>query len=76
MRCLSLSGLRWAKKTGIFILGILALMTVDYISLSIWLSSYLDKDPVMEVVYPVLAFQKSIYLSSICISMYLSSYYT
>ena len=26
MRCLSLSGLRWAKKTGIFILG--KLMTV------------------------------------------------
>ena len=28
MRCLSLSGLRWAKKTGIFILGTLSLMTV------------------------------------------------
>ena len=28
MRWLSLSGLRWAKKTGIFILGTLTLMTV------------------------------------------------
>ena len=30
MRCLSPSGLRWAKKTGIFILGTLKLMTVDF----------------------------------------------
>ena len=29
MRYLSLSGLRWAKKTGIFILGTLTLMTFD-----------------------------------------------
>ena len=29
MQCLSLSGLRWAKKTGIFILGTLTLMTVE-----------------------------------------------
>ena len=28
MRCLSHSGLRWAKKTGIFKLGTLTLMTV------------------------------------------------
>ena len=28
MRCLSLSGLCWAKKTGIFILGTLTIMTV------------------------------------------------
>ena len=30
MWCLSLSGLRWAKKTGIFILGTLTLMTVGF----------------------------------------------
>ena len=28
MRCLSLSGQRWSKETGIFILGTLTLMTV------------------------------------------------
>ena len=28
MRCLSLTGLRWAMKTGIFILGTLTIMTV------------------------------------------------
>ena len=28
MRCLSLSGLSWAKKTGIFIIGTLTIMTV------------------------------------------------
>ena len=33
MQCLSLSGLRLAKKTGIFILGTLTLMTVDYIGI-------------------------------------------
>ena len=32
MRCLSLSGLRWAKKIGIFILGTLTLMTVDFLT--------------------------------------------
>ena len=30
MQCLSLSGLRWAKKTGIFKLGTLTIMTVTY----------------------------------------------
>ena len=30
MQCLSLSGLIWAKKTGIFILGTLTIMTVDW----------------------------------------------
>ena len=30
MWCLSLSGLRWANKTGIFILGTLTIMTVGF----------------------------------------------
>ena len=40
MRYLSISGLRWAKKTGIFIIGILKIMTVDTGPKKVFLSKY------------------------------------